>query len=168
MANAGAAAPASEINTIIAGSTDKPLVRLVASGAQSIPHNTTTVLAFSTEETDTNNFHDTATNNSRITPNKAGHYRITGTVMMAGRSDWTYIQAGVNKNGTAVPPHNRVGPNANSTVRAVSVDVTQQANGSTDYFELAVLHVNTGAVAVNTNQSSQFSSTFECEFIRDL
>jgi hypothetical protein len=140
----------------------------VASGAQSIPHNTATAIAFTTEDIDTNGFHDTVTNNSRITPNKAGYYRLTGVVMMAGRSDWTYIQAGVNKNGTAVPPHNRVGPNANNTVRAVDVDVIQSANGSTDYFELVALHVNTGAAAVNTNQSSQFSSVFECVFEREL
>ncbi len=168
MANAGAAASAGEINTLINGTTKKPLVRLVANGTQSIPHNTSTALQFSTEEIDTNNFHDTATNNSRITPSKAGYYRLTGVVMMAARSDWTYIQVGINKNGTAVAPHNRVGPNANSTVRAVDVDCIQQANGSTDYFELSVLHVNTAAVAVSTNQSSQFSTVFECEFIREL
>ena len=168
MANAGAAGSAGEINGIIGGSTKKPVVRLVASGTQSIPHNVSTPVAFTVEDWDTANFHDTVTNNTRITPNKAGYYRLTASLMMGGRSDWTYIQAGINKNGVAVAPHNRVGPNANSTVRSVDVNVTQQANGTTDYFELSVLQVNTAAVAVLTNQSSQFSTVFECEFIREL
>jgi hypothetical protein len=168
VANAGTPATSGEINGIISGTTKKPLVRLVASGTQSINNNAATALAFATEDYDTNGFHDTVTNNTRITPNKAGYYRLTGSVLVGSRTDWTFIQVGINKNGTAVPPHNRVGPNANGTVRAVDVDVTQQANGTTDYFELVVLQVNAAAVAVATNQSSQFSSVFECEFIREL
>ncbi len=172
MANAGAAAPAGEINGIINGSTKKPVVRLVASGTQSIPDATSTALAFSTEDFDTNNFHDTVTNNSRITPNKAGYYTLRGTYITGTRTDYVTVDCAIGKNGTAVAPADRRSFSTAATqvgnALAVSCEALQQANGTTDYFELIVFQDNAANAAQLTNQSGRFSSVFECVFEREL
>lgn len=172
MANAGAAGAASEINNIIAGSTKKPLVRLVASGTQSIPDNVATPIAFPTEDIDTNGFHDTVTNNTRITPNKPGYYRFKGTYFTSARADYTTVDCSVGKNGTMVAPAEKrsFALPANQVSQAVSVqcEAIQPANGSTDYFELYGLQDNTANTATLTSQTGRYSSVFECEFIREL
>jgi len=50
--------------------------RVYHSVAQSIPHNTWTVLAFDSQHYDTDNIHDPVTNNSRLTCKTAGKYVI--------------------------------------------------------------------------------------------
>lgn len=172
MANAGAAAPASEVNNIIAGSTKKPVVRLVASGTQSIPNNTATPVAFTTEDFDTNNFHDTVTNNTRITPNKAGYYTIRGTYFSAARADYTTLDCAVGKNGVQLAPADRktfsTAATQVSNAASASCEALVQANGTTDYFELIAFQVNAAATATLTSQSGRFSSVLECVFEREL
>lgn len=163
MANAGAAAPAGEINALINGTTNRPVVRLVQTVVQSIPDNVATPLTFTTEEIDTNNFHDTVTNNTRITPNVAGYYRFYGAYFTAAPTTLVFQAAYFRKNGTgSVAP----GPRVNSGTLAQSVTPTALifCNGSTDYVEL--LAIQDSASAVNTSVASHFSSVFECEFIR--
>lgn len=156
---------ASTINDLIAYAANRPLVRIVASGTQSIPHNTATAVTFTgTDDIDTEGYHNPASNPTRITPTRAGYYTVVGTVAMGGRADWTWIQAGISKNGTAVAPHNRDQPGANNTVRMVSASCLVSLNGTTDYVELIAQHTNGAAVAQNTNQSSQFSSVLELKF----
>jgi hypothetical protein len=156
-------------NTIGEAASLKPAGRIIASGTQSIPHNTATAIAFSgTDEIDTHGQHNPSSNNSRITPNVAGVYRFTGTLAMGGRADWTYIEAGFRKNGSAaLPSYVRIQPGSNNTVRMVQVSVMQAMNGSTDYVELMALHLNAAVAAQVTNQSSQYSSSLEWERIRD-
>ncbi|MDA1128317.1 MAG: hypothetical protein O2913_06435 [Chloroflexi bacterium] len=57
--------------------------RAYHSASQSIANNTTTALAFNSEDFDTDTIHDTATNNSRLTCKTAGKYYIHGQVAWA-------------------------------------------------------------------------------------
>jgi hypothetical protein len=163
VANAGAAAPASEINGIIALTLNRPIVRLVQTVAQSVPDNSAVALTFTTEDLDTNNFHDNAVNNTRITPNVAGYYRFYGTYFTAAPGTLTFQAAYFRKNGSgSIAP----GPRGNNGSLAQSVSPTAliYCNGAGDYVELMAVQDSTGAVL--TNVSSHFSSVFECEFIR--
>jgi len=172
VADAGAAASSSEINGIIAGTTSKPIVRLVASGTQSISDSTATAIAFTAEDIDTDGFHDTSTNNTRITPTKAGYYWLKGVYYTSGRTDFVTVDAAIGKNGTAVAPAGRknFSTAATQVSNALSVEcgAYQAANGTTDYFELIGFQDNAANAAQNTNQAGRFSCTLECEFVRDL
>ncbi len=168
MANAGAPASASEIAAQLAGSSLKPLVRLVAGATQSIPDNTATALQFSTEDVDTHGYHDNATNNSRITPTKAGWYRVSGTYYTGGRADYASVTCFLRKNGsTTFAPGGRLMVPPNGTT-AVSCSASIPFNGAGDYVELMALQDNTANAAQVTTVSLYFTSTLEAEFVRDL
>lgn len=151
-----------------ASSSTRGMVRLIASAVQSIPHNTNTALSFTgAESIDTDGWHNPASNDSRITPNRAGNYDIRGSAAMAGRTDYGTISVWIRKNGTVnIAPATRINPPAISQITVTPVQCFFDANGTTDYFEVVVLHTNTAAVAVNTNNSAQFSCAFELAYMR--
>lgn len=147
----------------------KPACRLIASAAQSIPDTTNTALLFGAEDIDTHNFHSTSVNTSRITPTVAGIYKFTGMAyMITGNTDYTSCSAFIRLNGvTNLAPAGREGNVVTSLARSIEItQVLVAMNGTTDYAELVVLQTNTAVAARQTNQSGQFNSTFECEFIR--
>lgn len=165
MVSPGAKTYADDINDVIDATTDKPLVRMVQTVAQSIPDNTQTALTFTTEEIDTHGFHDTGSNTSRITPTVAGYYRFTGTYMSGVPTTLVSIDCSLRKNGgTAAAPGNR--GQAGAIAQSQSSTAIFTCNGTTDYVEVVALQDSSGAV--NTNVSSRFSSVFECEFLRPL
>lgn len=159
---------ASDINQIL----NKPICRLIQAAAQSIAHASDVPVQFGvgSEDIDTHGFHDESTNNTRITPTVAGYYRVDGVASMSANTDYLGIQAGLRKNGAAVPSLQRV----QKTTGTASATQTQgayailSANGSTDYFELQIQHTNTAAAARNTNPTAAQASTFEVEWLRPL
>jgi hypothetical protein len=164
---------ASVINAIIAGSTGKPLVRLIQQAAQTLASDTDIALTFgaASEDIDTHGFHDTSTNNSRITPSIAGYYRLTGTVWWAADADVISYYASVGKNGTIVQRNRLVLPStalASPLTRSVTITAIQQCNGTTDYFELYGRQLQAAAASLATSVAGQFASVFECEFLRSL
>lgn len=170
---AGSRGFAAAINAIAAGSTEKPLVRLVQQSAQSIASDTDTAITFgaSSEDIDTHGFHDTATNTSRITPTVAGYYRLTGSVFWANDTDLVSSYSSLGKNGTIIAPRSRMvlpSTATSSLTRAIPVTAIQQANGSTDYFELFGRQLQAAAASLNTNTGGSFASVLECEFLRPL
>lgn len=154
-----------DLAAIVAGTTDKPIGRLVASGTQALADNTRTSITFTAEEIDTDGFHSTSVNTSRITPTKAGYYRFYGTVFFEAQTTPSISDCNFRKNGTtSLAPAGR----AQGYTQAFSLSTTcvQDFNGTTDYIELQALQDSAGAD--NTNQSVQFSSVVEWEFVRDL
>lgn len=157
--SAGGRIYASDLNQLLA----KPLVRLVASGTQALADNTPVVITFSTEDIDTHGFHSTSVNTGRITPNIAGFYRFWGTVFFEAQSTPVVSNAFIRLNGaTSLAPAGRMAPGTQAF--GLACTVMQEMNGTTDYVELIGQQDSAGAD--NTNQSIQFSSVFECEFIR--
>ena len=68
---------------------DMPHVRATATGNQTIPNATDTVLAFNSERYDTGTLHDNATNNSRLVPPATGGqsaYLVTASVNFAANA----------------------------------------------------------------------------------
>jgi hypothetical protein len=109
---------------------------------QSIPAGLTqTKVLFQNEEWDNNgNFA-----NSRFTPQVAGYYQLNATVRMNGPMGTSETMIVLWKNGQE---YHRGWNNQNSTDPGVSwhsmqVSALAYANGSTDYFEIAVQHGHT-------------------------
>jgi hypothetical protein len=156
-----------------------PVGRLVATSAQTLTDNTQVAIAFGSgsEDRDTDNFHSTTVNNSRVTPTIAGIYRVYGTLFVSSLVNGVTVDVNVRMNGSSnLAPGSRIGGAAGhgvaagafSTANAFSLDVTAQVecNGSTDYFELVARQ--NSASDDDSNQSSQFSSVLEWEFLRPL
>ena len=93
---------------------------------QSISNNTYTKLQFPSEEYDTNNNFDNATN-YRFTPTVAGYYQISGCFQVATQAE-KYVM--IYKNGVV----NKAGSDLIGWLSSVSAIV--YFNGSTDYVEL--------------------------------
>lgn len=148
---------------------NRPVIRLVATSAQSINDNTNTAINFGTssELIDTNDFHSESVNTSRITPTVAGLYYVRGYYITSSRSDYGNVNAWVRENGSTnhAPAHRYATATTSGQQSAFGTAIVDM-NGSTDYVELAVLQDNTANVAANTNQSSQFSCSLEMWLLR--
>jgi hypothetical protein len=109
------------------------------SSAQALGTATMTVLAMDTEEYDTDDFHSTVTNNSRITipSGKAGYYQITAAIGFTAASGADRIVR-VRKNGNDSTDllyyRDPTGQNGTNPTRLVFT--TQAFLDVTDYIEL--------------------------------
>lgn len=159
-----------DLQDVIDGSLQKPLVKLVQQTLQSFAHNVDTPITFGTssEIIDTHGFHSETVNNTRVTPTVAGYYRCTGLFFVDSVSTITNYGVVVRLNGTVVAPRQRVQPSAQTFTKSVQVTTTVQVNGSTDFLDLCGYQFDTGAVARNSVVGGSFGSTFEVEFIRGL
>ena len=165
MVAAGDEIVAADITEIEDLTIRKPLVRMVQTVAQSIPDATVTAMTFTTEDIDTHGFHDTVTNNTRITPNVAGYYTIRGAYFSAAPTTLVDFDCSLRKNGsTSLAPGNR--GNAGGIVQSQACATLVSFNGSTDYVELMAQQNSSGAVL--SNVSVRFSSVFEAIFERSL
>lgn len=142
-----------------------PVCRLVQQAAQSIATaNTALTFGAGSEDIDTHGFHDTTTNNTRITPNVAGYYEITGTYASAATTA-TFLALTPGKNGGTVAPRVQPWYTTTSGVKTVSVSARVSANGTTDYFEMFAINQAGG---INTQAGGGYSCVFECQFIRPI
>ena len=129
---------------------------LYATANQSLSNNTEAAIAFTAETFDTNSYHDTSTNNSRITipSNKAGKYLISGFVTFdanatGNRAVWVY------KNGSASRYTSNGPNNGGSQARAISFNtILDLAVG--DYIQIYA-HQNSGSSLNILNGASNTS-----------
>jgi len=115
------------------------------SESQSISNTTYTTLTFDSEVFDTDTFHDTATNNSRITipSGKNGKYLIVAKFHFAGNATGTNRLGGIKKNGTSVGLFRGINGNSSSVGWNASVILDLVA---TDYIELEVYQDSGGSL----------------------
>lgn len=160
MATVGEDILAEDLNAI----SQKPVVRLIQAAAQSLANasNVAVTFAAGSEDIDTDGFHDTTTNTSRITPTVAGYYRLTGTLWMSAATfNDVSLQVSIGKNGSVTAPTKRLRyQSATSTARCISVEAVLQADGISDYFEL-IGNQSTGG-ALNTQTGGSTASVLEC------
>lgn len=160
-----------DILRAIQASSERPIVRCLATATQSIPDAALTPLQFGAEDFDTHGFHDPVTNNTRITPTVAGYYDFRGTYYTGPRADYVTVDCSLRKNGvTSMAPAERKGYPTAATQVSLAISTQCQAlifcNGTTDYVELMAFQDNAANVAQLTNQSARFSSVFEAIFVR--
>lgn len=119
--------------------------------AQSINDTTVTVLAFNTENFDTDAIHDTVTNNSRLTCKLTGKYFIGGVVYWDPNITG-FRQIFIKLNGTTILASQIVAPSpAGQTQQVVGL---LQSLTATDYVELYVQQGSGGALNVTSGSGS--------------
>lgn len=172
MPAAGDDVKATDVSNVEDASSEKAIGRIVQQSAQSIPSQTTPLTAvtfgLASEEIDTHGFHDEVTNNTRITPSKAGYYRLTGTLWLASVSTTTSMGIAFTKNGAGIGTAMRNKLPVVTAAPSIQVSTIVSANGTTDYFEMTVFQVDSGAAARNTATGASTSPAFEWEYMRDL
>jgi hypothetical protein len=135
--------------------------RLYSSSAQNLTNNTATAINFDLENFDSDGFHSTSTNNTRITipSGKAGKYLFTGHgEIQAGGGNMRYST--VRKNGNTNIDTATAPANASARANVVVTSIADAAEG--DYFEL-VLQQDSGGTIVTYDGSS--STSFGCTFL---
>lgn len=154
----------------------KPICKIVQQSTQSMASNATNAITFGTssEAIDTHNFHSEVTNNTRITPNVAGYYRVTGKVAFGARADFRVVDCWLRMNGSTTIPGSS-GRNNYSTYSGTNGTTSSQVmvqcesilsfNGSTDYVEMLGVQTNVAAADPSTIVSGQFASVLEVEYI---
>jgi hypothetical protein len=115
--------------------------------AQSIPNNTSTAVAFDTEDWDTDNYHDPVTNTSRLTIPFTGKYRITAQVALLDSAAGSERTGFLYKNGTTILELTRLGPRTSSTFPVGG----EFALAAGDYVELMIFQDSGSAQNTNTN-----------------
>jgi|ERR1700754_10862 len=150
----------------VADAIRPPVVRLTQQAAQSLANAANGAITFGagSEDIDTHGFHDTTTNTSRITPTKAGRYRVKGTVALSAQNTVSLFAVFIGKNGTSVQPFSRSKPGVVSTsTLSHDAEAIVELNGTTDYVEVYANQTSGGAL--NTQASGGVNSTLELEYI---
>ena len=171
MALAGGSTNYADYAALAAASLSRPLVRLVAQSAQSIPNSADTAITFGagSEDIDTHGFHDTSVNISRITPSVAGYYQLSGNVWYVSDADVISYYAMIAKNGSPASRSRVVLPSTATTgSRSINAFAVLPANGTTDYFELLTNQTQAAVAALSTSATGTFTSVLECVFLRPL
>jgi hypothetical protein len=125
------------------------------SGSQTLSSATLTKLQVNTEEFDTANCYDNATN-YRFTPNVAGYYQVNGRIQIGVSNTQVYLA--VYKNGAIFKDLDN---NPGSSLMATGSCLIY-LNGSTDYIELYG-YFGTGQVVQNANASITY---FQAAMVR--
>ena len=125
--------------------------------SQSIPNNTNTAVAFASEVLDPLNWHNNATNNTRVTPNIAGFYLVTMQMNDIQGAGLTRAALSLQKNGAELTVRIRMDTSGEEDDFAVPGYV--QCNGTSDYLEMVVLQVNSGG------SSRTITARFTVQFV---
>lgn len=133
-------------------------VSLTKSATQSISSGVTTAITFDGEDFDTDGFHSTVSNTSRITipTGKGGKYQVTGLPHLDSLVAGNNVTVAILKNGVAIGP--RISYQAGATLPVGLPLVVLLDLVATDYIEVAVNH-NNGA-AKNARPTSS-GTTFQ-------
>jgi len=142
------------VTGIISGNT--PAFGAYQSTLQALPAATYTKINFQTEEFDTHNCFDNATN-YRFLPTVAGYYQLNASMALSAGSSEGYIL--FRKNGSAIKAGNDIG----GTAYGVTVSSIVSLNGSTDYVEVW----GYSGTALNTS-ATQSSTYFNGCLLRPL
>jgi hypothetical protein len=135
------------------------------SGAQSIANNTIQAVTMNSESYDTDAYHSTSSNTSRITipTGLGGYYLVTGEVTMAANA--TGSRQGIitlnGTGGTRVATSNKEVPHASNNSQLAVVGVYALAAG--DYIEMCAFQTSGGAL--NTVNFSVIEPHFSATLI---
>lgn len=137
--------------------------RLTNSVAQTIANSTRTSLTFDTESFDTDGFHSTSSNTSRITvpSGKAGKYLVTAAVTFTGPNATGAREVYIFKNAGFYSQVFTLGSSAGSSGTAIA-DIIDLAVG--DYIEIRVEQASGGSLDVRGNNwgtgATYFGATY--------
>jgi hypothetical protein len=140
-----------------------PACRVYNNANQSVADQTFTTVALNSERFDTDNMHDTVTNNSRITFNTAGIYVVTFCGQFAAAADYSLIAFAIRLSGGS----NIAYQDLQNTVSAETAGLTITTIykfAVADYVEARVYQDNSPNAARNLlvtgNNSPEFSAVW--------
>lgn len=131
---------------------------------QSLTSGVDAALTYDTEDLDNDNGHSTVTNTDRYTPVTVGRFQVSGACCYAtNATGWR--AASVWKNGAFVNGGGALyqAVSTAASTRVASRTITEVANGSTDYFQIAA-NQNSGG-ALSTTNGSFDQSTFSVRWV---
>lgn len=129
-----------------------PRCQVSRSVAQTVNNVTNTTLGFDTVIFDALKWHtyNAVTDTSRITPTRAGLYRVSFGTDWALDNDYLRVLVNIFKNGAALTPNlsdERGGGAVNLTPNQIASSPLIEMDGVSDYLELIALQSNTSAAA---------------------
>lgn len=130
-----------------------PAFRAYRSTDFTVTNNTATKIDHNTEDYDTNNCYENATN-FRFTPTVAGYYLVTAQVYATATTAMTRGISAIFKNGVQISANNN-GPYSGTVAFSLITDIVY-ANGTTDYFEHYCNFLGTGTLTVQANNDTTF------------
>ena len=134
---------------------------LYQSAAQSVPDSTYTAITFNSELFDTDAYHSTSSNTSRITipAGKAGKYLFTRKINWAGAiGAGSYCIFKMYKNGTDLANYGGYAMTSNGQLAVADSMIIDAAEA--DYFEIFV-YQNTGG----SSNTSSGGTYFSCQYL---
>lgn len=134
-------------------------VRVTNSSAQAVPNGSSTAIGFNTEYYDDHSFHDTSTNNTRLTVPISGKYLVKGTVRLAA-SPGTGGSVWIRQNGSTPVGQAKLG-NLSPYVATVITILDLDAD---DYVELMVYQDSGGSV--NTEIAAEYTPEFSMHLLQ--
>jgi hypothetical protein len=139
------------------------------SADQSTNNNTLTAITWDTESFDTDGYHSTSTDTSRITvpSGKAGYYNVTARITFAGVTSNTSRQIRLYKNGSSIEMLNQVATGASSNGDDNGYTYNTFLNLAVgDYIEIYTYQLSGSTLAVRGNsQFSQPQSIFAVQYL---
>lgn len=159
----------------------RPCWKLVQAAAQTLTHDTDTMISFGVGSTvfDTHNYHDESTNPTRVTPTIAGIYVVAGVLFMSATNNIIRLEGAIALNGAVQSPrmrqvHMRDSAGGVNDLLSDSASRTGprawglfQVNGTTDYLEFMGRHTRQAAASLDTAAAGGFNSVFEGYLLRD-
>jgi hypothetical protein len=138
--------------------------RNVKTSSQSIANGTFTAVTFDTETYDTDGFHSTVSNTSRITipAGKGGYYKVFGVANFAANGSGARIFS-IYKNGTTDLFKLILFGNGSAQTGATFSDVVNLV--ATDYIEMRVYQSSGGALDLQGTSSDAGNSAFGVAFM---
>ena len=141
--------------TIATGQTFTGVHVYSTSASISVPNNTTTTLTFNSESFDTNGFHSTTSNTSRLTvpAGKGGYYYIYADLQYQNNTANNYnAQIVINGSATlSAPAFGSSGGTFNTSVAAYGV----AALAAGDYVELKARQITGGTIDAKMNNANE-------------
>lgn len=149
---------------VVSSPAATPVLRVAKSGTQSLPHAGESKITFDTVTTDTAGGWSTV--NNRYTPNVAGWYLVSASVLETIASgSFTDTVVLVKKNGVSAFAGQEIGDTSGLNVVALTLSVPVFLNGTTDYLEIFVYQQNSGALSATVAVAST-STYFSAIFLR--
>lgn len=160
---------ATTINTDVGNLEAAPNGKLITpTGGASIAHNTFTAIGFGSGSEalgwDLLNWHSEVSNTGRVTPTKAGKYRVHGIVCLTTRSDWSGVEVGIQINGGSWATPTRLPSPGVGTLLVENTSLISM-NGTTDYFELYCRQTNAASAAATTVVSAHFACELDWQWV---
>jgi hypothetical protein len=166
----GAPILASTINDLIKYGPAKRQCQLEGQSNTSLASGSNVAVPFSagSEVFDDDNWHDTTTNNTRITPTTAGRYRVSGRAVLTANINCTAVATVLFKNGSVIAASGNHKPNGTNNIALMTpyIETYVDMNGTTDYVELYINQTSAAAAAQTTNNTSSGRPTLIVELVR--